>query len=433
MTSKLQFVYEQIDLPLIPCLVEMEQTGCLIDIPKLLSIGKQLDARLIHVHDCIQFMAGDAINLDSPAQVAALLYDRLGLPLPRKHGVATRSTDKAALAGLLGRHPIVEPLAEYRRLTKLKSTYVDKIPQVLSTDGRLRSHFNATRVETGRLSSSDPINLQNIPVRAEPGTPESVQQVVRQIRQAWIPSSGNVLVIFDQSQVEYRILACMAQDAELIELYKSGIDVHSATAARYIGIGVYEFDQRRKQGDVQCKSMRDLAKNVNYGWAYGQTSDGLAAWGNANGIPMTNKQAASIQQGMARTPIVRYIQQAKSKIRRTGYAETYFGRQAYYADLQSDKPWELARALREGFNMTIQGTAADVMKQAMTRIRTRRLKEGLTARQILAVHDEVVYDTPVEEADRLSRIMVEEAEHVVDWAIPLSIDVKVVHSWGEGK
>jgi DNA polymerase-1 len=426
----LQTVYAEVDKPVLPVLIEMESTGVLIDVDLLKALGEKIAARLEEVRAVLYFANGGEFNLNSPVQVAAFLYDRLGLPPHRKLG---RSTAKEAIEPLRKLHYAVEVLAEYRRLEKLRGTYVEKIPTVLGPDGRLRAHFNNVVVETGRLSSSDPVNLQNIPKRILPGTPPAVEEVIKGIRRSFVARPGWQIVKFDQAAVEFRVLACLAGEQSVIDAILAGKDPHIATAADYLDVRYEDYaDECAKRGLVP-KKVREMAKTVNYGCAYGQTELGLSEWGHANGMPMTPEEAKRIQGKILgnKPKILEFIRRQRELIRLRGYAETYFGRRIWYPDVRDERRWVVEAALREGVNAVIQGTAADIMKIAMARIWKEIRKRQLKSKAILAVHDEFVLEVPDDEVETVMQIINEIATRVVDWAIPLEIEMGSGRNWAE--
>lgn len=413
----LAYVYSCVDLPLLPVLVEMEQTGVLIDTAHLAALGVRIDARLTELTATLYAIAGAEINLNSPVQVGAFLFDYLGLPEGKKTG---RSTEKAVLDRLASLHPAVESLLEYRQLSKLKGTYVDKLPRMLRPTGRLHAQFNNTRVETGRLSSSDP-NLQNIPARSELG---------KEIRKAFIAPEGHKIVAFDQSAVEFKILCCLAEDWGTIADINAGRDIHCATAAKVAGEDYDSFMARMAAGDKSAKDQRTAAKTTNYGVAYGMTEDALSV-----ALKIEKAEAKRIMDSILgmRPRVVEWIERTKWEVRRWGYVETYFGRRAYYPDAQSDEIWKVRAAEREAVNCRIQGTAADIMKIALARIWREKERRGMESKFLIQCHDEGDLEAPDAEVEELMGIIPEQAETVVDWPLRLTVEVGAGPSWGEAK
>jgi DNA polymerase I len=424
------YVYSNVDMPVLPCLVSMERAGVLIDTDHLNALIPDIESRQLLLRDAIGLVAGQGINLNSPLQVAAFLFDQLGLPTSKKRG-KERSTDVEALEPLKSRHPAVSYLLEHRRLEKMRGTYVAKIPRVLGADGRLRASFNNVRVVTGRLSSSDPVNLQNIPKRVVPGTPASVEAVIRQIRRAFVARPGWRIVKFDQAQVEFRIIVCWGNDLATIRAINEGRDVHLDSVAGYLGRPYDEVAAEYKAGSKHLEDLRNLTKNCVYGAIYGQTHEGLCEYANTNGMPMSAEDAYRFQNGiMATKPgVVGWIEETKRFAARHGYVETFFGRRIRNADVWDERPWVREKALREMVNAPIQGTSADIMKIAMARLFWAIKGRGMRAEQVLAVHDECVFECPEEEVDELVGLINEIATTVVSWPVPLEVDCAVGLNW----
>ncbi len=414
------------DLPFLPVLCEMEEQGVLIDTGKLLELGTELGTHVQQIEEAINLLAGKEVNTRSPLQVSALLYDELGLPMHRKLG---RATDRKALEWLKGRHPIVDLLSEHRRLSKLKSTYADKIPNVVCPRcSRLYSHFNNTVVETGRLSSSNPVNLQNIPKREANNASPLIWNAVKQIRRSFIARAGYRLVKFDQAAVEFKILLCFANEVPYLEAVAKGLDLHIQTVADWKGI---TYDQALLLADL--KLARDIAKTVNYATAYGQTEIGFHEWCQGQGLDMSMEDAKRIREAILQTKpnVLIWMEQVKRQVLTQGYVETYFGRRIYYPDYKDPRRWVREKVCREAVNAVIQGTAADIMKIAAYRIWQELRRKGMKARVILAVHDELVFECPEEEVDALAGIIWDIAESVVDWQVPLTVDVEVGPTWAD--
>ena len=420
----LRYVYEHIDKPLLQPLVEMEREGVLIDVPRLESLNGPIEREKSHLLDDIRYVAGYDINPNSIKQLPVLLYDQLGLPV-HPNPELYRTANKEVLEWLRPYHDVVGTIINHRRITK-QGQFVAAILNNVGADGRLRTHFNNTVVETGRLSSSDPINLQQIPKRIPQNSSPFISRVIRDIRKCFIARPGWSIVKFDQAAVEYRILVCLSNDEEMIEAIQRGQDPHLVTAARCLDISYITASERYKFGDSELKQMRDLSKNFNYGYAYGQTEVGFCNYANANGMPMNLDQAAEIHRQMTRPAQAAWIAKTKQFIRVHGYVTTYFGRVIKYP-----RPWT-SSAQREGVNARIQGTSADVMKIAMRRIWDR--KRGLTPTpiQILAVHDECVYESSNEHVDKLKEIIQKEAPSVIDdWPLRLEVEVGSGPNWAE--
>lgn len=427
-THNAEYCLHNVDLPILPVLVEMEETGVLIDVDRLTSLIPTAEKRIDALEVAIESIADKRVNLNSPLQLAALLFDDLKL-----RPVNGRSTDKEVLAKLAAEHPVPRFIQEHRRLTKLLSTYIKKIPESVSSDGRLYSHFNNTVTFTGRLSSSKPVNLQNIPVRVTPDTPEALIPLIKEIRKAFIPKPGYKIVKMDQSQVEFRIIVCLGNDEATIEAIKNGRDIHCDGVAIYLNQPYEEVYKLYKAGDAKTKQLRDVAKNVVYGAAYGQTEAGLVEWLNTNGIPATQQSAKALQDGILQSKpgILRYIKSTEQFALTHGYVQSYFGRYmpdnklfAYDRKIRSD-------ALRTAVNAPIQGTSADIMKQVMRRVWDRNKGNRDKVRTILAVHDELDFECREDYIPTLIDILKETATTVVDWQIPLEIEVGIGNNWGE--
>ena len=377
-------VFRDIEMPLVPVLVRMERVGVGLDTSVLAGLSADavgsIDALRAEIHE----LAGCEFLVDSPKQLAEVLFEKMGLP-PSKKTKTGYSTDASVLANLAPIHPIAEKIVEYRELTKLKSTYLDALPRMLGEDGRLHTSFNQTVAATGRLSSSNP-NLQNIPVRTEYG---------RRIRAAFVPAEpGDVIVSADYSQIELRILAHLSGDAGLIEAFTSGMDFHQATAARVFGVEPAQVEP----------GMRARAKAVNFGIVYGQSAHGLA-----DTLKIAHVEAQTmIDRYYAAYPRVRaYLDETVAEAHRDGFASTLFGRKRRIPELASSNYNLRAFGERTAMNHPMQGTAADVMKLAMIEVDRRLRAEGFRARMVLQVHDELVFESPADEVERLSAMAAE--------------------------
>ncbi len=405
-----QRVMRAIEMPLVPVLARMERTGVGLDTAVLAALSCEAQARIDELRAEIHGLAGCEFVIDSPKQLAEVLFERLGLPAQKKTKTGY-STDAGVLATLAPLHPIAEKVIAYRELAKLKSTYLDALPRLIGGDGRLHTTFNQTVAATGRLSSSNP-NLQNIPVRTELG---------RKIRAAFIPArAGDVILSADYSQIELRILAHLSADEGLIEAFTSGADFHAATAARVFGVPVDRVEP----------GMRAKAKAVNFGIVYGQTAHGLA-----ESLRISNAEAqAMIDRYYAAYPRVRaYLDQTVAAAHRDGFATTIFGRKRRIPELRSSNHNLRAFGERTAMNHPMQGSAADIIKLAMIEVDRRLRAEGFESRMVLQVHDELVFEAPPGEVEQLSAMVSEAMSGVVDLSVPLEVGVASGPDWASAK
>lgn len=402
--------FEEIEMPLVPVLVRMEEAGVGLDRAVLDALSAETHENIDTLAHEIYELAGTEFTIDSPKQLGEILFDKLQLPTQRKTKTGY-STDAGVLAALAPLHPIAEKIVAYRELTKLTSTYIDSLPRLLGEDGRLHTTFNQTVAATGRLSSSSP-NLQNIPVRTELG---------RRIRAAFVPArEGDLMVSADYSQIELRILAHLSGDPGLIEAFTSGADFHAATAARVFDV---------KPGDVDPE-MRRKAKAVNFGIVYGISAHGL---GDSLGIGYAEAQA-TIDRYFAAYPRVRaYLDETIVEAHKTGYAETMFGRRRPIPELRNSNFNVRSFGERTAMNHPMQGTAADLMKLAMIEVDRRLRAEGYESRMVLQVHDELIFEAPVEELERLSEMVGAAMAGVAELAVPLEVGVGSGPNWTKAK
>ena len=402
-------LFFEMEMPLMTVLAEMQVAGCKADADQLRAFGDQLDTRIAALTDQIYEAAGHDFNIQSSKQLGEVLFDEIGLPA-RKKTKSGYSTSAEVLESLAGYHPIIEDVLEYRKLTKLKSTYVDGLLKVIAPDGRIHSHFQQTVTATGRLSSVDP-NLQNIPVRTELG---------RELRRMFVAEAGRVLVDADYSQIELRVLAHMADDAAMTQAFRDGQDIHATTAAKVYGVPVEEVTPQ----------MRSSCKAVNFGIVYGISDFSLA-----QDIGVTRKEAAAFIQSYLDTypGVHRYMEAIKQSAKEKGYVETLFGRRRALPELNSKNFNLRAFGERAAMNTPIQGTAADIIKIAMLRVRDRLKAEGYRARLILQVHDELILEAPEDEAERAAALLREEMEHAAELRVPLVAEAKIGRSWYETK
>ena len=404
-------LYYEIELPLERVLAEMENAGCAVAPEELRTFGERLETRIRDLVDGIYQDAGAEFNINSPRQLGEVLFERLGLPAPKKTKTGY-STSAEVLERLRDEHPIIAHILEYRRLTKLKSTYVDGLLAVVDTkDNRIHTHFQQMVTATGRLSSTDP-NLQNIPVRTELG---------RELRRMFVaPDKDHVLIDADYSQIELRVLAHISQDKHMIGAFVAGQDIHAATASKVYHLPLDEI----------TSSMRSSCKAVNFGIVYGISDFSLA-----QDIGVSRKEAAEfIKTYLDSYPgIENYMSTIKQTAREQGYVTTLFGRRRAVPDIDSKNFNVRSAAERIAMNTPIQGTAADIIKIAMVRVRDRLKREGLESRLILQVHDELILEAPLREKDTAAKILTEEMESAFKMDAPLVAEANCGASWYEAK
>ena len=405
--SQIARVAYEFDFPVIWALFQMEKRGMKLDDTLLKQMGDELAAEVDELEQQMYSMAGYEFNASSPAQLSEVLFTKLQLPTAGiKKGKTGYSTGQKELDKLRGQHPIIELIERYRELTKLISTYIEALPKLMATDGRIHTTFNQDVTSTGRLSSTNP-NLQNIPVRTELG---------RKIRQAFVPSDGKVFVGADYSQFELRLAAVLAGDEKLIDDFNSDVDIHAKTAAETYGISI----------DEVSKSQRRAAKVINFGVLYGMSPHGLAA---ATGMSFTEAKKFIDHYFEVRKPIRQYLDKILTQAREQGFVETYFGRRRPTPDVKSSNFMVRSSAERAAMNMPIQGTEADLMKLAMIRLEDKL--SGL-ADAILQVHDSILVECKPEDVQKVSEIMKAEMEGVCpELPIKLKVDVGTGANWGE--
>ena len=400
-------LYFDIELPLCQVLAEMERAGFLVDRKALADFGESLTAGIDALQRGIWELAGHEFNINSPKQLGEVLFDELMLRAGKKTKTGW-STNADILEKLIGKHPIIGDILEYRMLTKLKSTYADGLLKVISTDGRIHTNFRMTVTATGRLSSTEP-NLQNIPVRRELGA---------QIRRMFVAAPGCVLVDADYSQIELRLLAHISGDETMQNAFKSGEDIHAVTASQVFGLPLAEV----------TPAQRSSAKAVNFGIVYG-----ISAFSLAQDIKVSPAEArAYIDAYMQKYHGVReYMDRVIAEAKERGYVETLFGRRRPVPELKASNFNTRSFGERVARNMPIQGTAADIIKLAMVNVRRRLRAEGLEARLILQVHDELIAECPEREAERVTALLEEEMERAVTLSVPLTAEAHSGHSWAE--
>ncbi|HEY2436921.1 MAG TPA: DNA polymerase, partial [Solirubrobacteraceae bacterium] len=394
-----------VELPLVRVLRKMEKAGLKLDTERLAAISARVKLEADELELEIFDMSGQEFTLGSPQQLGEVLFERLGLTRKRR-GKTGYSTDARVLQAIRDEHPVIPRIERWRELNQLAKTYLDALPELIGADGRIHTTFNQTAATTGRLSSNNP-NLQNIPIRTELG---------REIRACFVAEPGNLLVSADYSQVELRLLAHIAEEDALKEIFRKGDDVHTATAVRVFNVTPDKIDP----------GMRSKAKMINYGIVYG-----LSAWGMADRLDIPQEEADEfIQRYLAGFPAVaRWIEQTIEEGTENGYVSTLFGRRRQVPELRSRR-WEMRRqGERFAVNMVIQGTAADIMKVAMVRCDDALREAGVRSRMILQIHDELLFEGPEEEAEQVKQIACEQMGAAFEMDPPLAVDVGVGPDW----
>ncbi len=402
-------LYINVELPLVEVLREMEAAGVRIDVAKLKEAETALTEELNTIEQRIYTLADGPFNINSPKQVGELLFDKLKLDnKAKKLKTGQYSTSEEVLVAIKDRHEIVGLILDYRALSKLITTYISALPGYIAADGKIHTTYNQTVTATGRLSSSNP-NLQNLPIRSERG---------RFIREAVIPDDGCLFLSADYSQIELRLMAHFSQDEHLLAAFRNGQDIHAATAAKIFGLPIEQVtkDQRRK------------AKTANFGIIYG-----ISAFGLSQQLDCSRTEAKQlIDDYFAAFPrVIEYIESQKELARQKGYAETLFGRKRYLPDIHSQNATVRSFAERNAVNAPIQGTAADIIKMAMVSIHRRLKEEKLQAQMTMQVHDELNFNVPAQEVDRVREIVVSEMQNAVQLSVPLIAECGVGHNWLE--
>jgi DNA polymerase-1 len=402
----LQALSENIEMPLIPVLAKMERNGVILDSGELRKITSDLRDDILTLEQEIYKLAGTEFNISSPKQLGDILFIRLKLD-DKARMTSTKQfvTNEEILQRLVHKHPVVGKVLEYRGLKKLLTTYVETLPQLVNpATGRIHTSFNQAVASTGRLSSNNP-NLQNIPVRDERG---------REIRKAFVPAEGHIFLAADYSQIELRLMAHLSRDKSMISDFLSGNDIHAATASKIFGVDIKDV----------TREMRSRAKTANFGIIYGISSFGLA-----ERLTIGRKEAKDLIDGYFNSyPGVReYMDQSIRKAREMGYVTTMFGRRRYLRDIHSRNQVVRGNAERNAINAPIQGTAADIIKIAMIRIHEKLEKGRFRSKMILQVHDELIFETPEQELDKLKEMVIFEMSNAAHLDIPLKVD------WGTGK
>jgi DNA polymerase-1 len=408
MENSLEKLYLDIEEPLIYVLADMEMAGLKVDLEKISEISKELERELDGITRRIYFLAGCEFNINSPRQLADVLFHNLGLQ-PGKKTKTGFSTGMGVLEELAQTHELPREILNYRSLNKLKTTYIDVLPALINPrTGRIHTSFNQTVTATGRLSSSEP-NLQNIPVKGDWG---------RRIRETFVAEENNILLSADYSQVELHILAHLSNDAGLIEAFRDNLDIHARTASEILGIPI----------DRVTADMRRIAKTVNFGVIYG-----ISPYGLSETLNISREEAREyIDHYFKRHPGVKsYIEQCLEEAREKGYVATIFGRKRAIPEIRSKNLNTRQQGERLAINSPIQGAAADIIKIAMINIRKKFIKNGLKVRMILQVHDELLFELPAPELDTVRKIVKEEMEGVVALSVPLRVGINYGRNWAE--
>ena len=400
-------LFRRLEMPLLPVLAGMEQSGVAIDAAAFRAFLDDVQGRLDQLTAHVYELAGTQFNIRSAQQLGDVLFNGLGLPAPRKTKGGQASTSQQTLEKLAGQHPVVDSILQYRKLEKMRSTYLDPLPRLVDPQGRIHTTFNQKATATGRLSSSNP-NLQNIPVRGPLG---------KRMRSCFIAGPGRLLVSADYSQVELRVLAHVSQDPALLEAFRNGEDIHARTAAL-----VYDLPP-----DQVSPDQRRNAKTINFGLIYG-----MSAFGLAQNLGIERRMAAHyIDEYFARYPGVRvYMDAKRAEAHERGYVETAFGRRLWIPEIASSRKPVQAAAERAAINAPMQGTAADLIKKAMIAVDAWLRAEGLRSRLVLQVHDELILEAPVEEAELVRRKVPELMAAVASLSVPLVAEVGMGDSWG---
>lgn len=405
----MESLYDEMELPCLYALYEMEKNGIRVDGEALHQYGKKLRTRIEELTAEIHAMAGEEFNINSPKKLGEILFEKLGL----KNGKKTKtgySTSAEVLEKLKNAHPIIPKILEYRQLTKLNSTYAEGLAGYIRADGRIHGKFHQTVTVTGRISSADP-NLQNIPTRMPLG---------REIRKVFIPEEGSVFVDADYSQIELRVLAHMSGDAALIAAYQADEDIHAITASQVFDVPLDQVDS----------TLRRKAKAVNFGIVYGISSFGLG-----QDLDISRKEAEGYIEKYFATygKVKEFLDRTVEDAKKNGYTVTMFGRRRPIPELASSNFMTRSFGERAAMNAPVQGTAADIIKIAMVRVNRRLKREHLQSKLVLQIHDELIIETKKEEVEIVQKILVQEMMHAADLAVPLLVDANVGDSWYDAK
>ncbi|WP_176474224.1 DNA polymerase I [Bacillus sp. PK3-056] len=402
-------LFYDLEMPLSLVLADMESTGVKVDVSRLKAMGQELSERLKEIEGRIYELAGETFNINSPKQLGVILFEKLGLPVVKKTKTGY-STSADVLEQLASSHEVIREILEYRQLGKLQSTYIEGLQKVVH-NGRIHTRFNQVLTQTGRLSSIDP-NLQNIPIRLEEG---------RKIRQAFVPTEEDwVIFAADYSQIELRVLAHIANDEKLIEAFREDHDIHTETAMSVFHV----------EADEVTSNMRRHAKAVNFGIVYG-----ISDYGLSQSLHITRKEAAKfIERYLESYPGVRnYMEEIVADAKQKGYVSTLLQRRRYLADITSRNFNLRGFAERTAMNTPIQGSAADIIKKAMIDMAKRLEVEGLKAKLLLQVHDELIFEAPKDEIEKLKEIVPDVMEHAVELSVPLKVDYSYGPTWYDAK
>ena len=407
--STLESIYRDIELPLLSVILGIESNGVKVDVPMLEKQSKQLAERMLEVEQQAFAVAGEEFNLASPKQIQVILFEKQELPVIRKTPKGQPSTAEDVLQELAADYELPSLILEHRSLSKLKSTYTDKLPlQVDSNTGRVHTSYNQTVAATGRLSSTDP-NLQNIPIRSEEG---------RRIRQAFIAEEGNRLIAADYSQIELRIMAHLSEDKSLLQAFADGVDVHRATAAEVFGVSLDEVENEQRRA----------AKAINFGLIYGMSAFGLAKQLNIGRYEAQDY----VDLYFERYPGVKdYMDRTRALAHEQGYVETVFGRRLYLPEINARNKMRQQYAERTAINAPMQGTAADIIKRAMIAVDKTLRQAQSDARVVMQVHDELVVEVPATQTEATTTLLIEQMQSAAELKVPLIVDVGIGDNWDE--
>jgi DNA polymerase-1 len=407
-SQELWQLFDEVEMPLVPVLFTMEENGIALDTNILTRMSRELGEQITMLEGEIYSRAGQKFNINSPAQLGAMLSEKLQIDAVKKKS-GGYSTAADVLEGLRNVNPIIGYILDYRQLTKLKSTYVDALPELVNPKtGRIHTSFNQTRTTTGRLSSSDP-NLQNIPIRDEQG---------RRIREAFVAPTGSYLMGVDYSQIDLRALAHLSQDENLLNAFRHDEDIHAATAAQLYGVAPSQV----------TPAMRRLAKTVNFGVIYGMSGYGLE-----QATELSREEAGKfIAAYFEKYPgVKKYLELTKEQARQTGYVQTILGRKRLIPEINAANRMVREAAERMAINMPVQGTSADIIKKAMVNLHREMLQRKLKSKMLLQVHDELVFEVPENELPEMRQLVPEMMVNAIQLSVPLKADTKTGRNWGE--
>ena len=408
---KAEKLFNEVEIPLIKVLADMEKEGITLDVPALAEISKELETDLAELEQKIYGFAEEEFNLNSPKQLGDILFDKMQLvKKPKKTRTGQYSTSEDILSKLVDKHPIIANILEYRQLQKLKSTYVDSLPnEVNEKTGRIHTVFAQTVAATGRLASNNP-NLQNIPIRKPRG---------QEVRKSFIAKDDNhVILAADYSQIELRLIAGMSQDKVMMESFLNGEDIHTATAAKVFGINPNEV----------TREQRGNAKTVNFGIIYG-----VSAFGLSEQTTLSRGESKDLIDAYFETypQLKDYMAKQVDLARKQGYVETILGRRRYLRDINSNNYVVRSHAERNAVNAPIQGSAADIIKLSMVKLHQTLKEKEFKTRMLLQVHDELVFEVPKDELETIQPIIKETMENAIDFSVPLVVDCGIGKNWLE--